>query len=78
MVSKAGESGLENPASRLAMAGVDLKTVQELMRHKMTAMTARCAHFSSTHKLQLLEIAARPGPFSLPRDCNLAAGSKHA
>lgn len=28
-------------ASRLVMAGVDLKTVQELMGHKTIAMTAR-------------------------------------
>ena len=36
-------------ASRLVMAGVDLKTVQELMGHKTIAMTARYAHLAPTH-----------------------------
>ncbi len=35
--------------SRLIMAGVDLKTAQELMGHKTIAMTARYAHLSPTH-----------------------------
>jgi site-specific recombinase XerD len=42
-------------ASRLVMAGVDLKTVQELMGHKTIAMTARYAHLSPGHKLSALE-----------------------
>jgi len=42
-------------ASRLVMAGVDLKTVQELMGHKTIAMTARYAHLSPEHKLSALE-----------------------
>jgi len=36
-------------ASRLVMAGVDLKTVQELMGHKTIAMTARYSHLSPGH-----------------------------
>ncbi len=36
-------------ASRLVMAGVDLKTVQELMGHKTIAMTARYAHLAPGH-----------------------------
>ena len=39
-------------ASRLVMAGVDLKTVQERMGHKTIAMTARYAHLAPTHKLR--------------------------
>lgn len=37
-------------ASRLTMAGVDLRTVQELMGHKSIAMTIRYAHLSPDHK----------------------------
>ena len=37
--------------SRLVMAGVDLRTVQELMRHKTIKMTLRYTHLSPTHTL---------------------------
>jgi site-specific recombinase XerD len=43
-------------ASRLVMAGVGLKTVQELMGHKTISMTARYAHLSPGHKLAALEM----------------------
>lgn len=36
-------------ASRLVMAGVDLRTVQELMGHQTITMTARYAHLSARH-----------------------------
>ena len=38
--------------SRLVMAGVDLRTVQELMRHKTIKMTLRYTHLSPTHTLE--------------------------
>jgi site-specific recombinase XerD len=37
-------------ASRLVMAGVDLRTAQELMGHKDIDMTMRYAHLSPSHK----------------------------
>ena len=36
-------------ASRLVMAGVDIRTVQELMGHKDIRMTARYSHLSDAH-----------------------------
>jgi integrase len=39
-------------ASRLVMAGVGLRTVQELMGHKTIAMTCRYAHLAPQHQLE--------------------------
>jgi site-specific recombinase XerD len=41
-------------ASRLVMAGVDLRTVQELLGHKDIKMTLRYAHLSPSHKRQAM------------------------
>lgn len=42
-------------ASRLVMAGVDLRTVQELMGHKQICMTVRYAHLSPDHTLAAVQ-----------------------
>ena len=42
-------------ASRLVMAGVDLRTVQELMGHKTIEMTLRYAHLSPAHQLEAVQ-----------------------
>ncbi|MBU0881350.1 MAG: site-specific integrase [Candidatus Omnitrophica bacterium] len=43
-------------ASQLVMAGVDIKTVQELLRHKSIEMTMRYAHLSPDHKKKAVDI----------------------
>lgn len=45
-------------ASHLAMSGVDLNTIRELMRHKSLAMTQRYAHLSKDHKSRAVEVLA--------------------
>jgi integrase len=42
-------------ASRLVMAGVDLRTVQELMGHKTITMTLRYTHLSPTHQREAVQ-----------------------
>lgn len=49
-------------ASRLVMAGVDLRTVQELLGHKSIAMTVRYSHLSPTHTLAAVERLAQATP----------------
>jgi site-specific recombinase XerD len=41
--------------SRLVMAGVDLRTVQELAVHKDIKMTVRYAHLAPAHKLAAVD-----------------------
>jgi site-specific recombinase XerD len=43
-------------ASRLVMAGVDLRTVQELMGHKSIQMTVRYSHLTPKHTLAAVEM----------------------
>lgn len=42
-------------ASRLVMAGVDLRTVQELVGHKTIQMTCRYAHLAPKHQLAAVQ-----------------------
>ncbi len=42
-------------ASRLVMAGVDIRTVQELLGHKTIAMTVRYSHLAPKHALAAVE-----------------------
>ena len=43
------------------MAGVDLRTVQELMGHKTIAMTLRYSHLSPAHQLDAVQpLNAKP------------------
>jgi len=42
-------------ASRLVMAGVVLRIVQELLGHKCVAMTVRYSHFAPKHTLDAVE-----------------------
>jgi site-specific recombinase XerD len=49
-------------ASRLIMAGIDLRTVQELLGHKCIAMTVRYSHLSSSHTLAAVECLVGTNP----------------
>jgi hypothetical protein len=46
-------------ASRLVMAGVDLRTVQELMGHQSYEMTLRYAHLAPAHTLEAVQRLCR-------------------
>jgi site-specific recombinase XerD len=46
-------------ASRLAMAGVDLRTIQELGGWKTLSMVQRYAHLSPSHKAEAVERIAK-------------------
>jgi len=54
-------------ASRLVMAGVDLRTVAELMGHQQIQMTMRYAHLAPAHALAAVErLVAAPQVTSEP------------
>lgn len=61
-------------ASRLVMAGVDIRTVAELMGHKTIQMTMRYAHLAPEHNLAAVE---RLSLFT-PTDSSEATATKAA
>jgi len=63
-------------ASRLIMAGVDLRTVQELMGHKTIQMTCRYAHLASSHQLAAVErLVPHNSQYGVPLETNEADGA---
>jgi integrase len=48
-------------ASRLVMAGVDIRTVQELMGHKTIQVTLRYSHLAPRHQLQAVQRLCNTG-----------------
>jgi len=46
-------------ASHLVMAGIDLKTVQELLGHKTIEMTLRYSHLSPDHKWRAVNVLGK-------------------
>jgi len=61
-------------ASRLVMAGVDLRTVQELMGHKSIIMTLKYAHLSPEHKREAVQ-RLNPKPTDTITDTTKIKGS---
>jgi site-specific recombinase XerD len=62
-------------ASRLVMAGVDIRTVQELLGHKTIAMTVRYSHLAPKHTLAAVERLDAPhdGPTDTTTDTGVSA-----
>ena len=63
-------------ASRLAMAGVDLRTIQELGGWSDLNMVQRNSHLSPSHKAEAVERIAQNSPtvFTTPALSGVAAG----
>jgi site-specific recombinase XerD len=62
-------------ASRLVMAGVDLRTVQELMGHKSIQMTVRYSHLTPKHTLAAVERLVGAIPEN-PTDTKTSTGTE--
>ena len=59
--SQQGTSQIETFASRLVMAGVDLRTVQELTGHKTIQVTMRYADLAPAHQLEAVQRLCNTG-----------------
>jgi site-specific recombinase XerD len=58
-------------ASRLVMAGVDLRTVQELMGHKTISMTVRYSHLAPKHLQEAVErLTTKPTDTTTDTGCS--------
>ncbi len=62
--------------SRLVVAGVHLKQVQELAGHKTIQMTARYAHLAPEHQLSAVEVLVTEQPRSRPTATRTATKRK--
>src|SRR5438445_6474223 len=62
-------------ASRLVMAGVDIRTVAELMGHKTIQMTMRYAHLAPEHNLAAVERLASFNTYAAHSNAFLALAS---
>ena len=56
--------------SRLGMAGVDIRTIQELMGHKDIKMTIRYSHPTPEHKRRAVEIFDKMFPSNFTTEAN--------
>jgi site-specific recombinase XerD len=66
-------------ASRLVMAGVDLRTVQQLMGHKTIQMTVRYAHLGPEHQLAAVErLCEGEATLDRPTDTKTSTGAQAA
>jgi integrase len=62
-------------ASRLAMAGVDLRTIADLMGHQTIQMTMRYAHLAPAHQASAVEKLVSAQPEAAPGDTLLSSNS---
>ena len=65
-------------ASRLGMAGVDLRTVQELMGHKTITMTLRYAHLSPSHQRESVQRLVRNSTATRTATGQMAANAEQS
>jgi len=65
-------------ASRLVMAGVDIRTVQELMGHATIMMTMRYAHLSPDHKRGAMEAMEKEFPGKSPANFHNTPEKAHS
>jgi integrase len=65
-------------ASRLAMAGVDPATIQELGGWRSLAMVQRYTHLSATHKAAAVEKIAAAFPNAIPKPAAVVGGRRAA